>query len=375
MKKKQSAQPAQPKPRLDLNVVQLSTVKKEPVTWLWNSYLPANKITVLDGDPSVGKTYLALAIAASVTTGKLLPEYGAPTPKRAPASVLFLTGEDTLPDVILPRFEKLRGDPERFFSIAGLIHRQEHGEDLEYAITMEHTVHLEKAIRDHQAKLLICDPFSAFVGARVNFHRDNEMRPILAKLSKLAESYGCAILLLRHLNKTTAQAQYRGMGTIAISASARSILLAAKDPREEELNFEPGVIPDTSRTSRNIIVHAKCSVTALSSSFSYKIDDHGLKFSDTVQLTADEVLYPSKVKPPRQTATDFLQEFLSAGAKPVTEIRKAGAKLNFSEKTLERAAKDLGIVKQPISLGGQWYWATTLDDLAEVKAKKKESVN
>src|SRR5205814_3992185 len=100
-------------PRLDLKVVQLSTVKKEPVTFLWNSYVLQNKITLIDGDPSVGKTYMALAIAASVTTGRPLPEYGAPTPKRAPASVLFLTGEDTLPDVILPRFEKLRGDPER----------------------------------------------------------------------------------------------------------------------------------------------------------------------------------------------------------------------------------------------------------------------
>lgn len=56
-----------------LEVVPLSEIKREEVRWLWNPYIPTSKITIIEGDPESGKTFLTLAIAAAVTKGESLP--------------------------------------------------------------------------------------------------------------------------------------------------------------------------------------------------------------------------------------------------------------------------------------------------------------
>jgi putative DNA primase/helicase len=357
-----------------LNIVRLSDVELEEVSWFWEPYLPLGKIILLDGDPSCGKTYLALKIAAAVTTRDDLPQYGAPMIKHKPANVLFMTGEDALGDTIKPRFAKVGGDDSKFFVIQGLIVKQD-GEDLQSAISLQHIPQLTQAMETYKPKLWIVDPFSAFLGADVDLHRDNEMRPILERIGKLAEKHKCAVILIRHLNKSSLAAQYRGMGSIAISASARSILLAAKDPRPEELgNIEPGVTPDWSPRSRNVIIHVKSNITQKGSSFGYSIGSDGLAFTGTNDLTEDDVLNPAKTKTPRQTAMAFIQQQLSDGAKPVKDLQAAGLTLGFSAKTLDRASNKLDIAKGPIGFGGGWYWAMTAEDLALAK-EPKASVN
>jgi RecA-family ATPase len=67
---------------------------------------------------------------------------------------------------------------------------------------------LEALIAEHKAKLVIIEPLAAFLcGPDAN--KDQEIRRVLYKLSKLAEKYNCAIIVLRHLNKG-GKAIYRG---------------------------------------------------------------------------------------------------------------------------------------------------------------------
>jgi 5S rRNA maturation endonuclease (ribonuclease M5) len=56
-----------------LDIVCLADVEPEEVEFLWFPYLPIGKITFIDGDPSAGKTWLALNIAAIVTRGDTFP--------------------------------------------------------------------------------------------------------------------------------------------------------------------------------------------------------------------------------------------------------------------------------------------------------------
>jgi putative DNA primase/helicase len=353
---------------MKLNVIRLSDVKEQEISWFWQPYVPYGKIIVLDGDPESGKTFLALKIAAAVTTGGVLPEYGLPGQKHKPANVLFMTGEDGLADTIVPRFRKVGGNPENFYVIQGLVHHEE-GKDTYSSITLQDIPQFEYAMKTYKPGLLIVDPFSAFLGEDVDLHRDNEMRPVLERIGKLAEKHKCAVILIRHLNKTNAQAQYRGMGSIAISASARSIMLATKDPRPEELlSLDASSIEDS--RSRCLLFHVKCNITAKGKSFAYSIGEDGLRFGTTVDMAPEEALYPSKVKTPRQTAAGFLQEFL-AEPKPVTEVRAAGRALGFSEATLERASKVLDIAKAPGGFGKGWLWALTAAELNQ----KESTVN
>ena len=52
----------------------LSDVVSQEVRWLWPGYVPLGKITVLEGDPDLGKSTLTLALAAAVSTGSGMPD-------------------------------------------------------------------------------------------------------------------------------------------------------------------------------------------------------------------------------------------------------------------------------------------------------------
>ena len=85
----------------------LADVPREEVEWEWESRLPRSRIVLLEGDPGVGKSWLALAIASAITTGAPFPGQAA---SRDPANVLLVTAEDGLGDTVRPHLEDMGGD-------------------------------------------------------------------------------------------------------------------------------------------------------------------------------------------------------------------------------------------------------------------------
>src|SRR5437763_1508413 len=56
--------------RMAATVTQLGYIEVEPVRWLWPGCIPMGALTLIAGDPGVGKSMLALDIVARVTTGR-----------------------------------------------------------------------------------------------------------------------------------------------------------------------------------------------------------------------------------------------------------------------------------------------------------------
>lgn len=48
-------------------------VQAEEVSWLWYPYIPLGKATNLEGDPGLGKSFIALTLCAIVSKGLLFP--------------------------------------------------------------------------------------------------------------------------------------------------------------------------------------------------------------------------------------------------------------------------------------------------------------
>ena len=84
----------------------MSEVEEKPVEWLWNGWLPKGKITIIAGVEGVGKTFVLLDIATSITKGKTFPD-GAIAPR---GNVLFFGFEDGLADTIKSRLRYLGSD-------------------------------------------------------------------------------------------------------------------------------------------------------------------------------------------------------------------------------------------------------------------------
>ena len=96
----------------------LSTVKPERVSWLWPGRIPLGKLTILDGDPGLGKSVLTLTLAAHVTRGWSMPfEEREPGVECEPAGVVLLSAEDGLDDTIRPRLDAAGADVERVLAL------------------------------------------------------------------------------------------------------------------------------------------------------------------------------------------------------------------------------------------------------------------
>jgi hypothetical protein len=86
-----------------------SDLEEKPVRWLWRGRIPLGTITVLDGDPGLGKSLLALDLAARVTTGRDMPD----TTPGVDGGVVLLSAEDDLAATVRPRLETAWADLDR----------------------------------------------------------------------------------------------------------------------------------------------------------------------------------------------------------------------------------------------------------------------
>ena len=58
----------------ELNIIQMSDIESEQVSWLWYPFIPYGKLTIVQGDPGDGKTTLVLNIAAKLSKGVPMDE-------------------------------------------------------------------------------------------------------------------------------------------------------------------------------------------------------------------------------------------------------------------------------------------------------------
>ena len=86
----------------------MDTIKATPVTWLWWPYIALGKLTMLDGDPGIGKSLLMTQVAASLSQGHPLPDQdGIPAGGTGGAhTTVMLSTEDGLADTLKPRLEE-----------------------------------------------------------------------------------------------------------------------------------------------------------------------------------------------------------------------------------------------------------------------------
>ena len=292
----------------------LANVKAENVEWLWEPYVPLKMITILSGDPGVGKTFLSLALAASLTRGR--------------------------PLVGQQEHEALGGDVSRLFLLEGTT--TEAG--TEGRITLADKEPLEEAIRDHRARLVIVDPLQSFLGGDVDAHRANQTRPIFDGLIRVAEKTGCAILITRHLSKGVGgTALYRGMGSIDITGAARSELFVGREP---------------DNPSRIIMAQSKNSLAPVGCSLSYSIgEDKNIVWHGESSLGANDLLMPPPNTEERSAlseAEDFLREVLADGSRKRKEVYNQAEENGISRATLRRATKQLQVSSGPDGYGKGW---------------------
>src|SRR5829696_8789356 len=99
--------------------VPLNAVTADHVRWLWPARIPIGKLTLLDGDPGLGKSAIMLDVAARITRATPLPDGSRPD-FDGPAGVVLLCSEDGLADTIIPRLQVAGADLDRVIALRGV---------------------------------------------------------------------------------------------------------------------------------------------------------------------------------------------------------------------------------------------------------------
>jgi len=307
----------------ELRMFTMREVVAEPVSWLWEPYIPRGKVTVVQGDPGNGKTTLTLAVAAAVVNGEALPGGFAD----APANVIFQTGEDGLTDTIKLRLERLGADCSRIHVI----------DESEQPLSLSDE-RIEQAIVKTNAKLLVLDPIQAYLGG-ADMHSARGMRPLMKSLGAVAERNGCAVIVIGHLNKKGVASQYRGLGSIDIYAAARSVLTV-------------GRVGDM-----RVAVHSKSNLAPHGAPIGFSFDSNfGFTWQGEQDIDADDLFRGSTQNRESQSdrARRLILAVLSNGAIESKKIMRAAEVQGISEKTLNRAKMELGVYS--FKRGEVWYW-------------------
>lgn len=327
-----------PEPTLEIGIL-LSDVVPERVTWLWDGRIPLGKLTILDGDPGLGKSTLSLAIAAHVSLGRPLPH--SLEPRRA-AGVVLLSAEDDLADTIRPRLDAAGADVTRILAL-----RTVPGDD-DMPPSIPADLHLlEQAIQRVDARLVVIDPLMAFLDAEVDGHKDQSVRRALHRLSKLAEDTGTAVVVVRHLNKATGgNPLYRGGGSIGIIGAARAGMLVARDPDDQ---------------TRRVLATTKCNLAAEAESLSFHLEQHdeasrvvwdGVSAHDAGMLLAESDGDQSALDEAKEVVADIL----AVGPVASPDLRRRALNEGVSERTMRRARSALGCVKAKQGFTAGWTW-------------------
>jgi hypothetical protein len=323
-------------------VVVLGQVEPERVTWLWPGRIPAGKLSLLVGDPEAGKSTIALDIAARVTTQRPFPD-GSPCPL---GDVLYLTLEDGLADTVRPRLDAASANAHRVHSITGMV-SEEHGESgLVLPVDLPA---IEGVCRERGIILVVLDPIKGYLTTG-NEWRDGDVRRALGPLAAFAERTGIAVLAIVHLTKASGTpAQYRVSGSIAFTAAARSVLLAAPDPGSDN--------------GRRVLAPLKCSLCRHPSTLAYTLaapdgsadGPAAVVWAGESPVTARQALAVADNEEDRSAldqAVEWLAEVLADGPRPARDVVRDAKAEGIAPRTLERARARLGVRSSPTSFGG-----------------------
>jgi hypothetical protein len=318
--------------------VSMADIEPEAVEWTWSRRLPKGKVSILDGDPGKGKSTILYDLAARITSGQPMPD-GEPVER---GGALIVSAEDGAADTIVPRFLAAGGDPTK----ARIIGSEEQ------LIIPDDLDKLERAIRQIDARFVVIDPIMSFLSDNINSNRDQDVRRALQPLVDIARRTGAAIVICRHMNKSSGgETIYRGQGSIGFIGIVRSGLVVGDHPELENTYVLAGQKHNLSRPPESL---AYAIVNAGNGDETARIRWRGVS-----EVTAAQMNHAPRDEGERDRLTEakeFLRDLLRAGPEYVNRIKAEANGAHIAWRTVERAKSEVRAQAVKDSDSGKWQW-------------------
>src|SRR5262245_14925487 len=328
-----------------LQFARMDEVEAKHVEWLWEGRLARGKLTLLAGDPGIGKSQISVDVAARISKGGRWPDSG-----NAPCgSIIILSAEDSADDTLRPRLEAAGAALDRTHVLTATFVDGK-------PVTFSLQVHLEmlgaKRIELGDAALIIIDPITSYMG-KIDGHQTVDVRTVLEPLAAFAEKHDVAVLAISHPPKASqSKALHAVTGSLAFVAAARMVFIATKEPQ----------------TERRLLLPVKNNLGPLAAGLGFGLEQrlvgneiltsNVIWDSAPVTTTADEAVAAANHEGPTamSEAVEFLREELASEPRSVKDLKKTAADAGLSWRTVRRAQTELGIKPVKDGLSGGWIW-------------------
>lgn len=336
----------------NVNLLCAADIIPEAIRWLWNGWLAKGKRHIFAGMAGTGKTTIAIALAATLSTGGRFPDGS-----RCPVgSVLIWSGEDSPADTLVPRLMAAGADLSKVHFVGDTTVNHEL-RSFDPATDMQPLMIKAASIPD--LALLIIDPIVNAVAG--DSHKNGEVRRALQPVVEFGEKLNCAVLGITHFSKggQGKDPLERVTGSLAFGALARIVLATAK-------------IVDGDKT-RRIVCRAKSNIGMDTGGFEYDLQekevDAGIFSSyalwgEAVKGSALELLAEPDDRETGENgssaleeAKQFLQELLTDGELSQKQIEVDAKGAGLAMRTIHRAKKALNIRSKKSVLDKSWYWS------------------
>lgn len=332
----------------------LDLVTREMLEWLWPGRIPLGKLTLLAGDPGLGKSFVTLDIAARVSRGEAWPD--TPLLKQTPGGVLLFNAEDDLADTIAPRLDKAGADDTKIIAVDGVSFG-----DSKRPFSLDTDLpRLDEILADNsETRLVVVDPIGAYCG-NVDSHKNADVRRLLAPLADLASKHRVAVVTVTHLSKSGGtKAVYRAMGSLAFAAASRAVWAIVKDQNDPQ---------------RRLFLPAKLNLAQDPDGLAYRIKEGVVVWEPgPVRMHADDA-FAAEVRAAnggsnrgaeRRVAANWLRDELAKGSRPASELIEVGEQRGFTKRTLQRALTAIGGERKKDMFDGPWLWSLDAEDASE----------
>lgn len=310
-----------------------SDVTAMPVNWLWEPYIAIGKITLLQGDPGCGKSTMMMNLIAELSKGGSTPDGRAfGTPQR----IIYQCSEDGVKDTIKPRLVSAGADCRNIAFI---------DEDVYSGLTLDDE-RIREAITEWRPRLVVIDPIQSYIGNDSDLQMAGKARKLMRRIGMWASTYHCAIVLIGHFSKKEGVKDlYRGLGSIDVVATARSVLQVEKSDEDEDVRIVKQVKNSLSFKGADLMFAIRPSTGFQWLGMAEKIGTH---------LSPAEPVLEALPKNKHELAALLITKALENGAVESMEIKRIMAEYRIGDKTMNEVKAELGI--KPYRKMRTWYW-------------------
>lgn len=329
-------------------------IEVEKVNWIWPGYIPAGKLTLIAGDPSMGKSTIVSDILSRISRGKVMPS----GVRGVTGNSLVASAEDAPEDTIIPRIVASGGDLNRIGVIREVRDESEVTSDESRYLSFPRDLNLlRKTLKNRACRVLVIDPINAFLDRQTDTNNDKDIRAILHPLEKIAQETGTSILIVAHLNKKEDSSMlYRIGGSIGWVGAARSVLAVSYHDeqrilfplkcnlvkRPPAISYEIKDVKKTKSTSNTWLGEEVINSSAIRWLGEVEFDPFAKKVDGTTRATQDE------------EAKTFLRSLLTNGAVQVDLIYEQAKGAGISRIVVNRIRAQAQV--EVIRRSGNWFW-------------------